>query len=169
MRGKTEPFCLCVDDGKIDGTVANNKTRCFMVVPYDNDVVCDWYTGDNQIGYRQSGAAVVPGNDASISGACTKGKCGLSTGFPDFESVKRTFPDGTLVNFDSDWLLDNTDLQGLPTSFVVGNTSARDYSSLRGGAHNIYTGGTLFHNNGLLGKQKQMPLKLSNGLPSVQT
>ena len=148
MRGKTEPFCLCVDDGNIDGTAANTKTRSFMVVPYDNDIVCDWYTGDNQVGFRQT-ATFVPADSDTISSNCTKSKCGLVTGFPDFTSVKKTFPDGTLVNFDTDWLNDNTDLAGFPASFIVGNTSARDFTALRGGHVDVYANGTPFFNTGL--------------------
>ena len=158
MRGRTEPFCLCIDDG-IRGVIAqaaagNAEDSCssFMIVPYDEDVVCDWYTGDNQVGYI---GAAPPADGATIVNTATKSKCGLVTGFPDFESVKKTFPDGTIVNFDTDWLIDNTALtasMGLPAQFVVGNTEARNFSALNGGNVDIYGAGTAFFNTGAFGQ-----------------
>ena len=134
-RGRTEPFCFAVDNGNIDATTTV-RGRSFMICPYDTDAVCDWYVGDRQVGFSINGAQNnIPGNNHSITGDGSRQTCGVKTGFKDFAAVKTAFPNDTLVNFDQDWLIENTELTSahLPAKFVVGSTDFRDFSALRDG------------------------------------
>ena len=135
-RGRTEPFCFAVDNGNIDATTTV-RGRSFMICPYDTDAVCDWYVGDRQVGFSINGGDPnhLPGNNHSITGDGARQTCGVKTGFKDFAAVKTAFPNDTLVNFDQDWLIENTELTSahLPAKFVVGSTDFQDFSSLQEG------------------------------------
>ena len=116
-RGVSEPFCLAVAyNGGQEGS--------FMICPYDTESVGTWYNGSGQTGYHAAYAQ--PGLHVdNMRNECLKSSLDLKTGF-DKDNITTSFPKGTLLNFDSQWLLEHTDLleDSFPFQCVVGAVSA---------------------------------------------
>ena len=145
-RGVSEPFCLAVAyNGGEEGS--------FMICPYDTKSVGTWYNGSGQVGYHTSyddgqGGQVQPGLHVdNMRNEGLKSTLDLKTGF-DKDNITTSFPKGTLLNFDSQWLLEHTDLleDSFPFQCVVGAVSS-DVPIYTEGADPA--GGNALTNNGL--------------------
>ena len=117
-RGVSEPFCLAVAyNGGQEGS--------FMICPYDTKNVGTWYNGSGQAGFHESFSGHVGLHVDNMRNECLKSTLDLKTGF-DKDNISEFFPKGSLVNFDTQWLLEHTDLleDSFPAQCVVGAVSA---------------------------------------------
>jgi len=117
-RGTTEPFCLAVAyNGGQEGS--------FLIQPYDQPAVASWYNGDGQVGMTADyalDAMHVAYHINNLHNVGLKSSLDLKTGFRNAYDIDRGFRNGALLNFDTQWLIENTDLSEADAAFecVVG-------------------------------------------------
>ncbi len=143
-RTSTEPFCFCV-------ALRGGAEGSFLIQPYDQRDVCNWYNGENQAALTLN--RTVDNHNVShtdnFHNEGFKSTKDLKTGFNALNFGEK-FQEGTLLNFDQQWLKEHTELpaESYPFECVVGSVS-QDACRYAEGEDPVSIGNMNFRNTGM--------------------